>query len=345
MAPGAEIRSYRAFGRNRGEATNFALAKALDAAVGDGCDIVNLSVGGGGPEPVVRAAIEEAQAAGVLVVAAAGNDDRGPVSFPANLADVVAASALGRTGTFPASAGGAAERRGPYGNDGADFIAAFSNVGAIDVTAPGVAIVSDCARRLPGPGRHVHGLSGSRGSPGAGHQRQPAPPIAGPQPGAGRGGADPAPAPGRAARLSLVAGRRRPRSLRCTEGSTELVNRRFVLRYRGSGRAPSGEVARIEATLNVLDRAPRMLLVEGSGAGISQRLGRLAPVGGRRGGDRARAEHGPTGPPPGLSRRGAVHRLSRRPPVARRAGVPASTRSPGRRGRSRPASCRRHEPR
>ena len=142
VAPGAEIRSYRAFGRNRGEATNFALAKALDAAVGDGCDIVNLSVGGGGPDPVVRAAIEEAQAAGVLVVAAAGNDDRGPVSFPANLADVVAASALGRTGTFPASAGGAAERRGPYGNDGADFIAAFSNVGAIDVTAPGVAIVS-----------------------------------------------------------------------------------------------------------------------------------------------------------------------------------------------------------
>ena len=50
------------------------------------------------------------------------------------------------------------------------------------------------------------------------------------------------------------------------------MNRRFVLRYQGSGRAPSGEVARIEATLHVLDRAPRMLLVEGSGAGISRVL-------------------------------------------------------------------------
>ncbi|HET9600509.1 MAG TPA: hypothetical protein VFP08_02925 [Acidimicrobiales bacterium] len=53
------------------------------------------------------------------------------------------------------------------------------------------------------------------------------------------------------------------------------MNRRFVLRYRGSGRAPSGEVARIEATLHVLDRAPRMLLVEGSGAGISRVLAGL----------------------------------------------------------------------
>jgi subtilisin len=76
------------------------------------------------------------------VVAAAGNDGRAPVAFPADLADVVAVSALGRTGTFPRTAGGAAERRGPYGRDGADFVAAFSNVGAIDVTAPGVGIVS-----------------------------------------------------------------------------------------------------------------------------------------------------------------------------------------------------------
>ena len=87
------------------------------------------------------AAIEEAQEAGVIVVAA-GNDGRGPVAFPADLADVVSVSALGRTGTYPPSAAGSAERRGPYGHDGADFIAAFSNVGDIDVTAPGVAIVS-----------------------------------------------------------------------------------------------------------------------------------------------------------------------------------------------------------
>jgi subtilisin len=142
VAPGAQLFSYRAFAAGQGEATSFAIAKAVDSAVQDSCDIVNLSLGGGGPDPIVRAAVEEAQAAGVVIVAAAGNDGRGPVAFPADLPDVVAVSALGRTGTFPPSAGGAAERRGPYGRDGADFVAAFSNVGAIDVTAPGVGIVS-----------------------------------------------------------------------------------------------------------------------------------------------------------------------------------------------------------
>ena len=121
VAPGAELHSYRAFGQGQGEATSFAIAKALDAAVQDGCDVVNLSLGGGGADPVVRAAVEEAQESGLIVVAAAGNDGRAPVAFPADLPDVVAVSALGRTGTFPRTAGGAAERRGPYGRDGADF--------------------------------------------------------------------------------------------------------------------------------------------------------------------------------------------------------------------------------
>ena len=142
VAPGAEVLSYRVFGEGEGEATNFAIAKAVDAAVEDGCDIVNLSLGGGAADPVVRAAIEEAQAAGVVVVAAAGNDGRRPVVFPADLPDVVAVAAVGRTGTYPPDAAGSAERRGPYGDDGADYVAAFSNVGEVDVAAPGVAIVS-----------------------------------------------------------------------------------------------------------------------------------------------------------------------------------------------------------
>jgi subtilisin len=142
VAPGVELRSYRVFGRGDGDATNFAIAKAVDAAVEDGCDVINLSLGGGRPDPVIRAALEEAQLAGAVVVAAAGNDGRQPVSFPAHQPDVLAVSALGRTGTFPPDAAGSAERRGPYGDDGADFVAAFSNVGHVTVTAPGVAIVS-----------------------------------------------------------------------------------------------------------------------------------------------------------------------------------------------------------
>lgn len=45
---------------------------------------------------------------------------------------------------------------------------------------------------------------------------------------------------------------------------------RYVLRYRGPGRAPVGEVAHIERSLRVVDRARDMLLVEGSAPGIRQ---------------------------------------------------------------------------
>jgi hypothetical protein len=45
---------------------------------------------------------------------------------------------------------------------------------------------------------------------------------------------------------------------------------RYVLRYRGPGRAPVGEVAHIERSLRVVDRAPGMLLVEGTGAGVTR---------------------------------------------------------------------------
>jgi hypothetical protein len=47
---------------------------------------------------------------------------------------------------------------------------------------------------------------------------------------------------------------------------------RFVLRYHGPGRAPAGDLARIERDLNVVDHAPRMLLVEGSPAAIARTL-------------------------------------------------------------------------
>jgi hypothetical protein len=50
---------------------------------------------------------------------------------------------------------------------------------------------------------------------------------------------------------------------------------RYVLRYRGDGQPPVGELALIERTLHVLDRSPRMLLVEGSGSGIRKVLAGL----------------------------------------------------------------------
>ena len=143
VAPGVTLRSYRVFGRNAKGASNFAIAKAIDAAAADGCDLINMSLGGGPDDQLTSAAIADARAAGVLVLVASGNDDRSPVSFPASDPRSVAVSAVGRKGTFPAHSLGAGDVAAPYGSDPHDFIASFSNIGPeIDVVGPGVDIIS-----------------------------------------------------------------------------------------------------------------------------------------------------------------------------------------------------------
>lgn len=144
VAPGVEIRSYRVFPNKGGGATNYDIMNAIDRAVADRCDIVNLSLGGGEEDEAVRAAIGSALDHGVLVVAAAGNDGRRSVSFPAALASCVSVSAMGRRGTFPRHSTEESDVAKPFGVPDKDaFIAAFSNVGPqIDVTGPGVGVVA-----------------------------------------------------------------------------------------------------------------------------------------------------------------------------------------------------------
>jgi phospholipase C len=144
VAPGVTLRSYRVFGQNAGGASNYSIAKAIDAAAQDGCDLINLSLGGGGSDDATRAAIQDAREAGAVCIVASGNDGRQPVSFPANDALSLAISAMGRTGTFPPDSIEASEVIAPFGSpDAANFVAAFSNVGPeIALVGPGVGIVS-----------------------------------------------------------------------------------------------------------------------------------------------------------------------------------------------------------
>jgi len=143
LAPGVRLRSYRVFGKGADGASNYAILKAIDRAVADGCDLVNMSLGGPEEDEATRSAIADARAQGTLVICAAGNDGRGPVAYPGAEQPAIAVSAMGRKGTFPADSTHAAEVMAPYGRDRANFIAGFSNVGPeIDLTAPGVAIVS-----------------------------------------------------------------------------------------------------------------------------------------------------------------------------------------------------------
>ncbi len=143
LAPGVKLRSYRVFGKGKESASNFAILKAIDRAVADGCDLINMSLGGGGPDPATSAAIADARAQGVLVIVAAGNDGRAPVSFPGADQLAIGVSAMGRKGTFPRDSAHRAEVMRPHGRDRSNFVAAFSNIGPeIDLTGPGVAIVS-----------------------------------------------------------------------------------------------------------------------------------------------------------------------------------------------------------
>lgn len=148
VAPGATLRSYRVFAQGA-NASNFDIAKAMDQAVTDECDLLNLSLGrpasspGGAGEPAVRAAIEDARAAGSVIIAAAGNDSRAGVSFPGSDDLCVAVSAFGHTPSLVPNSTSAATAAPPPGADPQEFIGDFSNVGTqLDLTAPGVGIVS-----------------------------------------------------------------------------------------------------------------------------------------------------------------------------------------------------------
>ena len=99
---------------------------AIDRAVIDGCQIINLSLGGGEADEGVRAAIGSALDRGTLVIAAAGNDNRGPVSYPAAWPAAIAVSAMGIKGTFPAASSELADVERPYGSSKKDaFVAGF----------------------------------------------------------------------------------------------------------------------------------------------------------------------------------------------------------------------------
>ena len=142
VAPGTTLFSYRVFNLGEG-ASNFSIIKAIDRAVEAGCDLVNMSLGGGPRDAATEAAISDAYLAGTVSIVAAGNDGRRPVSQPGAFQLCVAVSASGRKGTFPSGTTDAGSVAAPFGKDRKNFVAAFTNIGPeIDVTGPGVGVIS-----------------------------------------------------------------------------------------------------------------------------------------------------------------------------------------------------------
>lgn len=144
VAPAVRLYSYRVFPNAGGGASNYDILRAIEQGVKDGCDLLNMSLGGKQPDEAVHDAIKAAFDQGTLCIVAAGNNGRQAVSYPAAWTESVAVSAAGKEGTFPANSAATLDiAPPPAASDKTVFIAEFSDVGPeIDLTGPGVGIVS-----------------------------------------------------------------------------------------------------------------------------------------------------------------------------------------------------------
>ncbi len=92
------------------------IAEAIKFAADNKADVINMSLGGGGESQLMKDAINYAHSKGVVIIAAAGNENQNSASYPARYPNVFAVSALGPDG-----------EKAPYSNYGA----------GVDISAPG----------------------------------------------------------------------------------------------------------------------------------------------------------------------------------------------------------------
>jgi len=105
----------------RGSGSTSDIADAVTWAADKGADVINLSLGGGGYTDTMKNAVSYATDNGALVVAAAGNDGRNSVSYPAAYSECLGVSAL----------------------DPDETLASYSNYGnEIELAAPGTNVLS-----------------------------------------------------------------------------------------------------------------------------------------------------------------------------------------------------------
>lgn len=93
VAPNATILPLKVLSASGSGQTSW-IAAAIDHAVDEGAQVINLSLGGGHSDVLVKA-VERARAHGVIVVAAAGNNGTEGLGSPADAEHTLAVSALG----------------------------------------------------------------------------------------------------------------------------------------------------------------------------------------------------------------------------------------------------------
>jgi len=144
IAPKVELMSYRVCAR-KGESYDKAksvdVARALEKAIQDKCDLVNISLGNHLEMPEVAPLLALARDKGIVVIASMGNDGKEMARYPAWYDDAVGVAALGRHGTFPDNSRQAF--LDVHVEDGDQFVPGFSNYGErTDFSGVGYAVVS-----------------------------------------------------------------------------------------------------------------------------------------------------------------------------------------------------------
>ncbi len=120
VAPQASLLAAKVLNRQGSGYLSDVIA-GIDYCVQSGAKVVSMSLGTSSDVQAVHNAVDAAYASGVLLVAAAGNDYGGPVSYPAAYDSVIAVSAT----------------------DSNNNLASFSNVGPkVELAAPGVSVFS-----------------------------------------------------------------------------------------------------------------------------------------------------------------------------------------------------------
>ncbi len=99
MAPAATVLAVKVISSN-GTVSGVAYSRGIRYATDHGAKVINLSLGGSGVDTPVLDAISYALHHDVVVVAAAGNTQNGPVESPALIPGVIAVTGLGPSGDF-----------------------------------------------------------------------------------------------------------------------------------------------------------------------------------------------------------------------------------------------------